>query len=772
MSYQVIARKWRPQSFEEVTGQEPITRTLKSAIEHERLHHAYLFSGARGVGKTTTARLLAKALNCHKATKPTPTPCRADDPTACASCREIAEGRSIDVLEIDAASNTGVDSVRDSIINNIGVRPARDRFKVFIIDEVHMLSGAAFNALLKTLEEPPAGVVFIMATTEAHKVPDTILSRCQQFEFRTIPTAKIAERLKLIAEAERISIDDAALREIARAGAGSMRDAQSAFDQTISFSFGEKITTETVENALGLASSEVLARTAQAIAETNAGEALKIVDELVARGHDLRNFCRDLLAYFRDLLVVKIAGVEAELTDTSEQERRALRQAGANFSETDLTRFFHSLTETEKTLRESLHPRYQLEIGLVKLVEMRRLAPLDSILARLSALEDALKNDGALPPANASNTPNASNAPRGGSANFTHGSNRKSAASEASAEAFNRAPSNAKASSSQIYSAPQTPSVAAQNFSSTPSDLPNFAASPTSDSAAPAKIEDDAAPPFEPLPPLNVSSGKPPLKLVASNAPLDLTNVSGAVNESLAPSFFDAPCEIGKSSESFSNANNAAASQTGSGSSDQFESAIQSGDLGLAARIRAALEEERKPLLAIAVESAREVGVDGEDVYIEFPTTAKHLRDTLTKPENMKIMQTICRTIFGRGMGLRIVVGRGERTGERNAIVENRAASLPRPIEKEIMAKQSHAPENHAPRASRASADDTAAAKPLVLTNNATTMNNDSSELDAETEMRLLRERAANHPRVKEALKIFGAEIIEVVKLDPPPTSN
>src|SRR5947209_810192 len=263
MSYQVIARKWRPQTFDEVTGQEPITRTLRNAIEHERLHHAYLFSGARGVGKTTTARLLAKALNCHKSPKPTPTPCRTDDPEECASCREIAEGRSMDVQEIDAASNTQVEKVRDTIIETINIAPARDRFKIFIIDEVHMLSTSSFNALLKTLEEPPPRVVFIMATTEIHKVPDTILSRCQQFEFRTIATARIAERLRLIAREEKVTIDDDALREIARAGEGSMRDAQSAFDQVISFS-GTKIKTEDVEAALGLAGTEMLTRVVSA----------------------------------------------------------------------------------------------------------------------------------------------------------------------------------------------------------------------------------------------------------------------------------------------------------------------------------------------------------------------------------------------------------------------------------------------------------------------------------------------------------------------------
>ena len=240
MSYQVIARKWRPQTFEEVTGQEAITQTLRNAVEYDRLHHAYLFSGARGVGKTTTARLLAKALNCHKTDKPNPVPCSPSDTDACASCREISESRSIDVLEFDAASHTGVDDIREIILESININPARDRYKIFIIDEVHMLSTSSFNALLKTLEEPPPNVVFIMATTELHKVPETILSRCQEFEFRTITLQKIFDRLKVIADSEKIGVSDEALKEIARSGEGSMRDAQSNFDQVISFS-GERI---------------------------------------------------------------------------------------------------------------------------------------------------------------------------------------------------------------------------------------------------------------------------------------------------------------------------------------------------------------------------------------------------------------------------------------------------------------------------------------------------------------------------------------------------
>src|SRR2546429_7474120 len=422
MDYQVIARKWRPQKFEDVTGQEVLTRTLQNALAHGRLHHAYLFSGARGVGKTTTARLVARALNCHKSDGPTPTPCQIIDETACASCREIAEGRSMDVLEIDAASNTGVDNVRDVIIGSVAIAPARDRYKVFIIDEVHMLSGPAFNALLKTVEEPPPNVVFMMATTEEHKVPETITSRCQLFEFRTIATARIAERLRVIADAERISISDEAIREIARAGDGSMRDAQLAFDQVISFA-GEKIKTEDVEKALGIAGADVLARVVSGIAENQPAEALAIVDDLVMRGHNLRNFCRDVLGHLRDLLVVKVSG-DPKLLDTSSAQTSTLQQQAALFSESDLVRFFHSLAETEASLKDAANPRYQVEVGLVKLMEMRRLAPLGDLVGRIAELESALRTG--RPPAerkSPQSAPDGSSETRG-RANSASGSSR------------------------------------------------------------------------------------------------------------------------------------------------------------------------------------------------------------------------------------------------------------------------------------------------------------------------------------------------------------
>jgi DNA polymerase III subunit gamma/tau len=382
VSYQVIARKYRPQSFADLTGQEHISRTLGNALDQRRLHHAYLFSGVRGTGKTTSARILAKGLNCH--TGVTSRPC-----LQCPSCLEIASGASLDVLEIDAASNTGVDNVRDVIINNIAIRPARDRYKVFVIDEVHMLSTSAFNALLKTLEEPPPHVTFIMATTELHKVPDTILSRCQQFEFRQIPTEKIFRRLREIADGEGVKISESALREIARAGAGSLRDAQSAFDQVIAFG-GDQIAEDDVTTALGLVSAATLGRFVEAIAGQKTAEILNLVDEVFVRGYDLRNFTRELTAYLRHLLVIK-SGIEgSDLLGVTDVEVDRLRQLSSSFSEEDLVRLFHLLAETEKEIKDSPHPRFQLEIGLVKLTHATRLRTLDELIRKLEELESRI----------------------------------------------------------------------------------------------------------------------------------------------------------------------------------------------------------------------------------------------------------------------------------------------------------------------------------------------------------------------------------------------
>lgn len=385
MSYQVIARKWRPQVFEEVTGQEAITRTLQNSIEMKRLHHAFIFSGPRGCGKTTTARILAKALNCFEGL--TSKPCGK-----CSSCLEITAGNSIDVLEIDAASNTGVDNVRDVIINTVAINPARDRYKIFIIDEVHMLSISAFNALLKTLEEPPSHIAFILATTELHKLPQTILSRCQHFEFKTIAAESIASRLRIIADAEKVQIGDEALMMIAFAGQGSMRDAQSAFDQVISFA-GVNITEEDVRNALGIISQQTLANFTLAIADHNQQKLIHLTAELASVGYDLRQFCRDLMVHFRNLLMLKTVGYEREILPIISSELPSYQEQASRFSSEDLVRFFHVLTNLEQEIKLSTQPKFHLEIGLIKLAQLTKLQSLEEILFWLKALEEKITGE-------------------------------------------------------------------------------------------------------------------------------------------------------------------------------------------------------------------------------------------------------------------------------------------------------------------------------------------------------------------------------------------
>jgi DNA polymerase-3 subunit gamma/tau len=284
VSYQVLARKWRPQTFGEVVGQQGVTQTLRNAIASGRIGQSFIFAGARGVGKTTTARILAKALNC--VTGPTVDPCGQ-----CDACTEIAEGRDLDVLEIDAATHTQVEKVRDIIIDGLSLRPVRDRYKIFIIDEVHMLSNSSFNALLKSIEEPPPHVVFMMATTELHKIPDTIRSRSQEFEFRTIATNAIAAELARIAEAERLQVEPAALQLLARSAEGSLRDAESAFDQVIAFA-GERISVDDVATVLGLVSRDFLLDVVETVAAEDAARVFDVAGRAVEAGHDLRLLCR------------------------------------------------------------------------------------------------------------------------------------------------------------------------------------------------------------------------------------------------------------------------------------------------------------------------------------------------------------------------------------------------------------------------------------------------------------------------------------------------
>ena len=372
MSYQVLARKWRPQRFDDVVGQQAVTRTLRNAIASGRVAQAFVFAGSRGCGKTTTARILAKALNCEKG--PTADPCGE-----CDACVEIAQGRDIDVLEIDAASHTGIDNIREVVIAGLSIAPVRNKYKVFIIDEVHQLSTASFNALLKSIEEPPAHVVFMMATTELHKIPDTILSRSQVFEFRTIPTKAITDQLKKIAAAEKIAVEDAALALVARAAEGSMRDAQSALDQVIAFA-GSTITVDDVGTVLGLVGRDLLFDLIEAVVAEDGPRAFAMADRAVESGHDLKLVCRELSRVVRDLMLVSVDPNRAGDGELAEGERERLTELASRFSREDLMRAFDLLAKAEQEIRNASHPRYHFEMVLLRWMHLRKLVPLMEML--------------------------------------------------------------------------------------------------------------------------------------------------------------------------------------------------------------------------------------------------------------------------------------------------------------------------------------------------------------------------------------------------------
>ena len=385
MSYLVLARKWRPQTFDELVGQEHVSQTLANAIRSDRVAHAFLFTGVRGVGKTTAARILAKALNCEKG--PTPTPCNA-----CVNCREITAGNAVDVLEIDGASNTGVDDVRE-IIENVRYQPAKSRFKIYIIDEVHMLSTSAFNALLKTLEEPPPHVKFIFATTDPHKVPHTIHSRCQRYDFKRIPLRLIADRLAHIARTDGIAISERALFMIAREGEGSMRDAQSLLDQVIAYS-GKTVRDEDVVTALGLADRKVLFAVAEAIVERTPVRALELLNELHLYGYDMRRFARELLEHFRNLSVARLLPGADLLPDLPEEERNDVHRQAQQINNEDLDRAFRLLLAAESEVARVPYPKMVLEMTLIKLATLTPVLPAEDLLERLDELTRRLPAGG------------------------------------------------------------------------------------------------------------------------------------------------------------------------------------------------------------------------------------------------------------------------------------------------------------------------------------------------------------------------------------------
>ncbi len=383
MSYLVIARKWRPQTFEEVVGQPHVTRTLQNAIRLDRIAHAYLFTGARGVGKTSIARILAKALNCEKG--PAPSPCGQ-----CSNCREIAQGNSVDVLEIDGASNRGIDNIRE-LRETVRYRPAKGRYKVYIIDEVHMLTTEAFNALLKTLEEPPSHVVFIFATTEPHKIPATILSRCQRFDFRRIAVAGLVEHLKRITAGEGAQFSDTVLFSIAREADGSMRDAQSLLEQLLAFS-GDGLPDEEILDILGVIDRQSVLRAGEAVVSGNVQGCLDLVEDIYRRGMDSRRFCQHLCDHFRNLLVLSMSEERQTRLNLPEEEKSLLREQASKTSSHSLHLYFQMLLRGEEEIRRSSMPKIALEMLLLRMAQLPRLESLDSLLERIGSLENTLRN--------------------------------------------------------------------------------------------------------------------------------------------------------------------------------------------------------------------------------------------------------------------------------------------------------------------------------------------------------------------------------------------
>ncbi len=374
MSYQVLARKYRPQKFSDVIGQDHVTRTLKNAIEQQRIAHGYIFSGHRGIGKTTIARILAMALNCRSTDHPVPEPCGV-----CDSCVEIRAGNAVDVIEIDAATNRGIDEIRE-LRDAARYRPARDRYKIWILDEAHQITDAAFNALLKTLEEPPSHVIFMMATTQPEDIPQTIRSRCQHFSFHTVSFDDIVGQLRDIAGQEGISADDNALAMLAEAGDGSMRDALSITDQAIA-SCGDTLSGDVVRGLVGTVGSDILEAMMDAVARNSSEDVLHTIDRLLVEGQSAQHFARQMVRFLRNTVVAKVAGSDSPVLQISSDERARVARVAERFSEEDLTRFLQIMLRTHSDLGYKQEQRFHLELGLLKLVHAQRLLPLEQLLS-------------------------------------------------------------------------------------------------------------------------------------------------------------------------------------------------------------------------------------------------------------------------------------------------------------------------------------------------------------------------------------------------------
>ncbi len=390
MSYQVLARKYRPQKFSEVIGQQHVTRTLQNAIEQQRIAHGYIFSGHRGIGKTTIARVLAMALNCRSTDHPVAEPCGV-----CDSCLEIRAGNSVDVIEIDAATNRGIDEIRE-LRDAARYRPARDRYKIWILDEAHQITDAAFNALLKTLEEPPSHVIFMMATTQPEDIPQTIRSRCQHFSFHAVSFDDIVGQLRDIARQEGIQADDNALAMLAEAGDGSMRDALSIMDQAIA-SCGDSLNADVVRGLVGTVGSDILKDVMDAVARNSSEDVLRTVDRLLVEGQSAQHFARQMVRFLRNTLVAKVDGGDSPLLQISSDERARVTSVADRFSEEDLTRFLQIMLRTHSDLGYKQEQRFHLELGLLKLVHAQRLLPLEQLLSGEAAKPPLPSPRGSIP---------------------------------------------------------------------------------------------------------------------------------------------------------------------------------------------------------------------------------------------------------------------------------------------------------------------------------------------------------------------------------------
>jgi DNA polymerase III subunit gamma/tau len=607
MSYKVIARKYRPQRFGDLVGQQHVTRTIANAIQSNRVAHAYIFSGVRGVGKTTTARILAKALNCVKG--PTIEP----DGT-CDACREIAAGTSLDVIEIDAASNRGIDQIRE-LREMVRYAPASSRYKVVILDEAHQLTDEASNALLKTLEEPPERVVFILATTRAEDLVETIKSRAQLFQFRALTFQEIASEIERITKAEDLTIDSGAVAVLARAAEGSLRDGLSLLEQAIAYS-GDSISDTQVRELLGVVAESILDELVSAIAEQSAERALGLVYRLIADGQNLRHFCREAIRHFRNLLVTRVCGADSELIAAPQDERPRLAQQAAQFGEEDLTRFFNVLMATDDELRRSPDPRLHLELGLLKLINAQRLAPLEEILGELRGGTSEAKRA-----AKASET-----LARGATA---------APATSAAVSPFSTAGSSAAEDRAQMAPQPSaSTSATAASSKQTPSTSPTaqFAQNPPQPKAWRAPVDMDLATPsrtaIEVAAPTSIDAK---IALASRNMPASIASALGVIAAEPAAAVKPAV------------PTGAASPRIGLRTADDPANGLGAAQLDA---IKVALQGQR--FLWSMVEHATRWEIEGAELRLFFPTESRALAEMLQARDPMERLRTVLNQVVGQ----------------------------------------------------------------------------------------------------------------------------